>query len=73
LLIWLIFNLSFDVERRIQNGWIEACGNQKVILPKKALAEFTKRLQLSASEDDKANKAKLNFSKCGLDDKMVRI
>ena len=66
-------NLSLYNERRIQNGWMEACSDQKVTLPKKAIAEFTKRLQLSVTEDDKANKAKLNFSKCGLDDKMVRI
>jgi hypothetical protein len=57
---------------RIQNDWTVACQSNNVPLPKKAVTEFKKRLLRSANEDGKANKAKLNFAKCGLDDKMVR-
>ena len=54
---------------RIQREWVQACKRENRELPKKVLEEFKKRMKFASK--DKANKAKLNFSKCGLDDQLV--
>lgn len=49
-----------------------ACQNDNILLPRRAVAEFKKRLQRTVNNDEKSKKAKLDFSKCGLDERTVR-
>lgn len=57
---------------RIHTQWLESCKANNLELPRKASNEFKKRLKLCVNGKTKKQKAKLNLSKCGLDDVMVR-
>jgi hypothetical protein len=64
---------------RIQELWLRICGLNGLEIPKKVSKELKKRIQLSIQENgkanngkgSKANKAKLNFADCGLNDRMT--
>jgi hypothetical protein len=57
----------------IHAQWQESCEANNLVLPKKASNEFKKRLKLCKNGRVQQQKAKLNLSKCGLDDLMVAL
>ena len=74
LLFKTVNNVSFPSQltlHRIQARWQESCENNGLRIPDKALAEFKKRIKQSGSDQNQGGKAKLNFTKCDLDDNLV--
>jgi len=56
-----------DIER-IEKSWKKCTQRDGLTIPKKALTELHKRIKQASTKDAKA---KLDFSKCGLDDGLV--
>lgn len=74
LLFKTVNNVSFPSQltlHRIQARWQESCEKNGLRIPDKALAEFKKRIKQSGSDQNQGGKAKLNFTKCDLDDNLV--
>jgi hypothetical protein len=62
-----------DSYSSIHAQWQQSCEASNLVLPKKASNEFKKRLELCKNGRNQQQKAKLNLSKCGLDDLMVAL
>lgn len=56
-----------DIER-IEKSWTKCAKRDGLTIPKKALNELHKRIKQASTKDAKA---KLDFSKCGLDDGLI--
>lgn len=68
-LTFVILNKS---NYRLQSQWQESCERSNLQIPSRANVEFKKRIKQSTKSHDKG-KAKLNLSKCDLDDQLVHF
>lgn len=70
----LIKKILFGHLHRILTQWIGSCESSNLTLPSKVDVEFKKRITRTGNNKQAGKaKAKLNLSKCNLNDEMVLI